>query len=169
MRKNKPRAKNPNGVNEKVREARFFLVLMADYERSSELESFLFCLSAFLSAFRTIGNRLIGVARTEKDLEKLLEQHPRIGFLFSVRDVEVHGDGTTIWPRFRLVDARTSAPGPLELRFFPRMAGIVRVIGFHFDSHRPDQNLIEFCHDALNDMEEFIRPVIPSSRTEPQG
>jgi hypothetical protein len=45
------------------------------------------------------------------------------------------------------------------LHFFPRMASDVRVIGFHFEGH-PDQNLIEFCHDALNDFEDLIRKTV---------
>lgn len=159
-------ATKPEGIFEKVRECRFFLARMADYESVPDLESFLFCLSAFLSAFRTIGNRLHGVAGKKHDknarrsLKLRLESHTRIGFLFDVRDVEVHGDGTTVWPRFRIVGAGTINPGPLELHFFPRMAGDVRVIGFHLEGQLPDQNLIEFCHDALNDFEDLIRKTI---------
>jgi hypothetical protein len=159
-------ATKPEGILEKVRESRFFLARMADYERIPDLESFLFCLSAFLSAFRTIGNRLPGVAGKKYDkhargkLKQSLETHPKIGFLFDVRDVEVHGDGTTIWPRFRIVGAGATQPGPLELHFFPRMASDVRVIGFHFEGHRQDQNLIEFCFDALKDFEDLIRKTI---------
>jgi len=164
-RKRTTGATKPEGIFEKARECRFFLARMADYESVAELESFLFCLSAFLSAFRTVGNRLQGVAGKKYDkharesLELQLENHPRIGFLFDVRDVEVHGDGTTIWPRFRIVGAGASKPGPLELHFFPRMASDVRVIGFHFEG-RPDQNLIEFCHDALNEFEDLIRKTV---------
>jgi hypothetical protein len=60
-------ATKPEGILEKVRECRFFLARMADYERIPELEDFLFCLSAFLSAFRSIGNRLQGVAGKKYD------------------------------------------------------------------------------------------------------
>ena len=161
-KKRKTGATKPEGISEKVRESRFFLARMADYERIPDLENFLFCLSAFLSAFRTIGNRLQGVAgkeyakRTKESLKLRLESHPKIGFLFDVRDVEVHGDGTTIWPRFRLVGAGASQPGPLELHFFPSMPKQVRVIGLHFEG-RPAENLIEFCHDALDDFEDLIR------------
>ena len=165
-KKRKPGATKPEGIFEKFRECRFFLARMADYESVPELENFLFCLSAFLSAFRTIGSRLQGVTgkkydkRQRENLKLRLESHPRIGFLFDVRDVEVHGDGTTIWPRFRLVGAGASQPGPLELHFFPRMPSQVRVIGFHFEGQPPDQNLIEFCHDSLNDFEDMIRKTV---------
>jgi hypothetical protein len=110
-------ATKPGGIFEKVRESRFFLARMADYERIPELEGFLFCLSAFLSSFRSIGNRLQGVAGRKHDkqarrsLTLQMENHPRIGFLFDVRDVEVHGDGTTIWPRFRIVGPGQSGLG----------------------------------------------------------
>jgi hypothetical protein len=159
-------ATKPEGIFEKVRESRFFLARMADYERIPELEGFLFCLSAFLSSFRSIGNRLQGVAGKKHDkqarrsLTLQMENHPRIGFLFDVRDVEVHGDGTTIWPRFRIVGSGMVRPGPLELHFFPRMPGDVRVIGFHFEGQRPDQSLIEFCFDALSDFEDLIRKTV---------
>jgi hypothetical protein len=40
------------------------------------------------------------------------------------------------------------------------MPGDVRVIGFHFEGQRPDQNLIEFCFDALSDFEDLIRKTV---------
>jgi len=51
----------PERVFDKVRECRFFLARMADYESAEDIENFLFCLSAFLSAFRSIAYKLYGV------------------------------------------------------------------------------------------------------------
>lgn len=142
---------------------------MADYERLAEIENFLFCLSAFLSAFGSIRYRILGV-ETEAHgetamcvLEQKLNDHPRIGFLSKLRNVEVHRDGVTIWPLYHLADYTKSTPGPLELHFFPTIPNQVRVIGFRFGGHPPDQNLIEFCHDALNDFEEIFRRHVPKT------
>jgi len=55
------KAKNPDRIVEKIYECRYFLALMADYEEKLDAEKLLYCLSAFLSAFRTSAFRLYGV------------------------------------------------------------------------------------------------------------
>jgi len=107
-------------------------------------------------------NRLQGVAWKKFDknsgssLKLQMEHHAKVGFLFVVKDIEVHGDGATIWPRFQIVGAGTVKPGPLELHFFRRISSEVRVIGFHLEGQRRDKNQIEFRHDALNDFEDRV-------------
>jgi hypothetical protein len=161
-KKRQPGASSPRGVFDKIEECRFFLERMAAYEHVREIKSALFCLSAFLSAFRSAGYRLLGVVSALRGghakgiLERQLDSHPRIVFLFEVRDVEVHGDGATIWPRFRIVDRRTGGPGPLELHFFPTIANNIRIIGLRLEGQHTDQDLAEFCRDALDDLENLI-------------
>lgn len=160
-------ATKPLGITEKFRESRFFLVCMAEYERLADIKKFLFCLSAFLSAFGSIRYRVLGVETESQgetamfNLEQKLNDHPRIGFLSKLRNVEVHRDGVTVWPLYHLADFTKSTPGPLELHFFPTIPNQVRVIGFRFGGHPQDQNLIEFCHDTLNDFEEISRQLFP--------
>ncbi len=69
-------ATNPERVVDKVRECQFFLVQMADCEQDLDTDKFLYCLSAFLSAFRTISFRLYGVAenRLGKDAKNTREK-----------------------------------------------------------------------------------------------
>jgi hypothetical protein len=57
-------ARNPKSVSDKASECRFFLTQMAEYEKQLDTEKFLYCLSAFLSAFRTVAYRLYGVAKS---------------------------------------------------------------------------------------------------------
>lgn len=166
-----PEAKNPEGVVEKVRESRFFLVQMADYERALDTEKFLHCLSAFLNAFRTITFRLYGVTKHKhgKDaaltLLRQLKNHAEIGFLMSRRDVEVHADGVVVHQRYS-VHAADPVPWAVD-RYADRFAsrfgsrytqgGIVvrRAAGWQFAEN--PKNLIELGHDALEAIEVFIR------------
>src|SRR5438046_6943540 len=82
-------------VFDKVRECRFFLARMADYESAEDIENFLFCLSAFLSAFRSIAYKLYGVTEKQRGktakitLKKELHTHPQVGFLIGRSNVEV--------------------------------------------------------------------------------
>jgi len=57
-------ATNPDGIHKKILECRFFFDQMAAYERSKNIDCFMFCLSAFLSSFRTALYRLNGVIHT---------------------------------------------------------------------------------------------------------
>ena len=51
-------------ISDKSRDCRFFLVKMAEYEHEMDIEKFLYCLGAFLSAFPTTIYRSCGVAKT---------------------------------------------------------------------------------------------------------
>ena len=101
-----PGASIPERVYDQVRECRFFLARMADYESARDTESFLFCLSAFLSAFRSITFRLYGVTEKQRGkaakvmLWKKLRAHPQIGFLVARSNVEIHEDGVKVWQRY---------------------------------------------------------------------
>lgn len=163
----KPGATKPQGIAEKFEESRFFLGRMAEHEKEGDVKNFLSCLSAFLSAFGSIRNRLLGVVDTlrgasaKRTLQDFLDADPKIGFLVKLRDVEVHRDGATVWPVYRLTDARINPPGPLELHFFPKTPNHVRVFGFRFEGHDPRENLIQFCRNALNDFEEILKRQLP--------
>ena len=60
-------AENPERIFDKVRECRFFLTMMADFEKE-DTEKFLFCTSGFLGAFRSVLYRLFGVTRTKSGI-----------------------------------------------------------------------------------------------------
>ncbi len=163
-------ARNPRGIAEKITECRFFLERMSAYESSGEISSLLHCLSAFLSAFRSILFRLNGVMAHSPNtgsrvlLEVHLRAHPEIKFLREASNVEVHQDGVTVWPQFHLVDPRLSRPpGPMELHFFPQMASQVRVISLRLENQKSNLlysssrlvtlGLLWFCFPLLEEFE----------------
>lgn len=170
-------AKNPDRVLDKAREARFFLVQMADYEQALDTEKFLYCLSAFMSAFRTVAFRLYGVTENLKGtgakqtLKDQLHGHPEIKFLIERTNVELHEDGAVVFQRYTM---QVSDPEPVRWRrdtsrdsnrFRSRFgsryseAVIVRqAAGWQFAGS--SKNLIELCHDGIEAMEGFITQVL---------
>jgi hypothetical protein len=160
------RAKNPDRVLDKVREARFFLVQMASYEQALDTEKFLYCLSAFMSAFRTIAFRLYGVtenikgAGAKRILKDQLHSHWEIKFLIERTNVELHEDGVVVFQRYT---AQASSPEPSRWRRESRYdanrfrshfgsryseAVIIRqAAGWQFAGS--SKNLIELCHDGV--------------------
>jgi hypothetical protein len=167
-------AANPEGVFDKVRECRFFLVLMADYEKVLDTEKFLFCLSAFLSAFRTTAYRLCGVVQTKygkahaKIFWKKLLLHTDVRFLKEATDLEVHGDGVRVWQRYaasvgEAIPERwtptfwkdTNRFRSRHESFYRQVRATPQAIDWQFEA-RPE-NLIELCNDTLAQMEEMIR------------
>jgi hypothetical protein len=165
-------AANQARVWEKVRESRFFLTLMMHYE--GEPEKFGFCLSAFLSGFRSIAYRLMrftAMTRGRRDMEALkkrLDSRRDIDFLRGARDVEVHGDGVVIlrafsfsvsdsiperwWSRWNPKPSRwesRSAPAQVELRHR----------GWQFGDHAV-RNVIELCRHSLDEVEEIVRQTL---------
>jgi hypothetical protein len=100
------RATNPARVGDKINECRFFLAQMADHEKAGDIEKFMYCLSAFLSSFRSGAFRLIGVVHTVRGktgrdgLLVQLKSKTDIWFLKDRTDLEVHGDGAIVWPRY---------------------------------------------------------------------
>lgn len=171
------RAKNPDRVLDKVREARFFLVQMASYEQALDTEKFLYCLSAFMSAFRTIAFRLYGVTENlkgpgaKRTLKCQLHGHAEIKFLIERTNVELHEDGVVVFQRYT---TQVSSPEPSRWRrgsphdgnrfrsnFGSRYSEAVIVrqaAGWQFAGS--SQNLIELCHDGIEAMERIIRGVL---------
>ena len=157
---------------EKIREARFFLQQMGIYEKALDTEKLFYCLSAFLSAFRTITFRLYGVTEHKHGKEKAqlllsqLKSHPDIAFLMTRRDVEVHADGALVFERFtvhaadpvpqfvdKYADRFASRFGP---RYYPQAGVVIRPAGGWQFGGNP-KNLIELGRNALSAIEEFIR------------
>jgi hypothetical protein len=171
-------ATNPDRISDKSRECRFFLLKMAEYEREMDIEKFLYCLSAFLSAFRTAIYRSCGVAKTRKGNaagRKFLQdlyQNAEIKFLKDTTDLEVHGDGAKVWQHYRItlvqVPSRWSQPidrgrdrfRSRTSRFGQNIEDLVRrePAGWQFEGQ--PKNLIELCHDALEELEHAITSML---------
>ena len=173
LKVDRPKAKKPEGVHEKVRESRFFLEQVAEYELAQDTQKFLFCLSAFLNAFRTITFRLYGVTEhkhdkaTAQQVLRQLNDHPEIGFLIRQRDVEVHEDGALVYERFTLchADPVPQFTDKYTNRFASRFGtrtgqGVVirHVGGWQFAGN--PKNLLELGRDAINAIEVIIRQVL---------
>lgn len=169
-------ATNPERVWDKVRECRFFLIQMAEHEKAKETDKFLYCLSAFLSAFRTIAFRLYGVVQRRFDgaakhaLKNRLHSHAEISFLIERTNVELHEDGVLVFERFTVhgVDhfpretGRFS--GRFRARFGPRLGIVIHPAeGWQFAEN--PMNLVELCRDGLEAMESATREVM----TEPSA
>jgi hypothetical protein len=176
-------AKNPDRVFDKVRECRFFLEQMANYETAQDIDKFLYCLSAFLSAFRTVAYRLYGVTENRKGnpasltLQNQLHTHAEIGFLIQRSNVEAHEDSVVVHKRFT-VHVTASIPDRWKSKWAPDtnkwqsrfssrdgdVVGVRRAPGWQFAGN--PKNLIELCHDALNAMEECARQALaPAAST----
>lgn len=173
-------ATNPDRIFDKCRECRFFLVQLAEHELEMDIEKFLYCLSAFLSAFRTAIYRSLGVVRTlhgkpvSETFRESLYKNADIKFLKETTDLEVHGDGARVWQNYRVslihpvphrwqTERNGRWESPLNRdRFKSTMArgfgdgGFLREpAGWRFDGH--PKNLIECCHDTLEAFEAAVR------------
>jgi len=175
-------ATNPDRIADKARECRFFLVQMAEHEERMDIEKFLYCLSAFLSAFRSTIYRSFGVAQTRKGnaaarkFRDDLYKNADIQFLKDTTDLEVHGDGAKVWQEYRV-----SLTGPTPGRWgrsggrwgepknegrlssrYSSTGGMTQVLrepaGWRFDGH--PKNLVELCHDALEAVEAAVRTIL---------
>jgi hypothetical protein len=171
------KAKNPDRIVDKIYECRFFLTLMAEYEKQLDTEKFLYCLSAFLSAFRTTAFRSYGVTEhklgkpASHALQLQLRGHSEIGFLLSRTNIEVHEDGVVVHQLYttEVVEKSTSrwepktAYGPERWRSlnksrYGEAVVIRRAAGWQFAGN--PKNLIELCHDALIAIQGFVVPVL---------
>jgi hypothetical protein len=174
-------AKNPQRVLDKVRECHFFLVEMAIHEKSLETEKFLYCLSAFMSSFRTITNRLYGVTENklgkaaQEALKVQLRNNRDIHFLVCRTNVELHEDGAVVLQRFTI-----HAADPIPSRDDPWFRtiekprsrfgsghGVVirRASGWQFAEDA--KSIVEMCHDGLEALEGFIRQVLETDIPDP--
>jgi len=146
-----------------------------------DTQKFLFCLSAFLNAFRTITFRLYGVTEHKHGRAKArlllgqLVDHPEIGFLIRQRDVEVHEDGTLVYERFtvhpadtvpQFTDKYTDKYGDKYTDRFASRFGtrtgpsvVIRYVGGWQFAGNP-KNLMELSRDALDAIGGFIREVL---------
>src|SRR5258708_8627018 len=176
------KAKNPDRIVDKIYECRYFLSLMADHEEKLDTEKFLFCLSAFLSAFRTAAFRLYGVTEhrlgkpASRALQTQVRSHSEIGFLLDRTNVEVHQDGVVVHQLYRkeLIAEASSRWGPrtvgepsrwrsLNRSRYGEAVMARRAAGWQFAGN--PKNLIELCKDALEAMQGFIVPVIVTAPT----
>jgi len=107
---------NVEGIEKKLREAKFFLNKMSEHERMAfkDQEPFDFYLSAFLSAARTLDYRLrheqaavYPTWRTAWDTTLTQAQQGLIKFMVDDRNVEVHESGSS-----RVVKTENRELGP---------------------------------------------------------
>lgn len=170
-REKKPGAKNPEGVALKMRAGRYFLKRMAECAAAGDDEPFLYYLGAFLSAFRTVADRLCGVVgkSAAKGLKEELRNHPDISFLRRSTDVDLHGDGPVVSPRYFIFTADFLSLLDDEFTLALKdgteaePAGEIIRDGWQF-AERPQQDIIVLCHDALDALEDFVRRNTPSTQ-----
>jgi hypothetical protein len=177
------KATNPDRVAEKILECRYFLSLMAEHELAMNIEKFMYCVSAYLSSFRTIIYRLAGVTNTCKGKaaqDKLwaqLESREDVWFLKDATDLEVHGDGPKIWQHYTVNVSNSVARGKsgtrlTSRRFVGRFRGGRFSSGnevhqsrgstkhWQFEGH--PKNLFELCRTSLDEMEALFRKEHPT-------
>ncbi len=166
----------PQHVFGKLDECRFFLGLLAKYRQKIDTGGqqhlpieFLHYVSAYLSAFRCAAYRLIGVVRHKDRAEgrrvrDQLRSDKDIEFVRDISNLEMHGDGVTIWPRYRVHVPPLSIPNrwsrnddKYRSRFdkWKNSGMVVQVIDWRF-STRPE-NVVELCNRALAELEKVIQ------------
>ena len=163
------RATNPEGVRQKLRECRYFLAQMVEHENATDQEKFLFNVSAFMSAFRTVAYRLYGVTQTragkaaKEALECRVENCAQVDFLIGRTNLEMHGDGTVVLRKYVLERIPGQSGRRPRTRFesrekshWPNVHGVrVRQTdGWQFFEHSKD--LIMFCDEALVMINTFV-------------
>jgi hypothetical protein len=146
-------ATSPQAIVSKLRECRFFLLLMADYEKVDS-EKVSFCISAFLCAFRSAQYRLLGVVKDQhgddarKTIKQKLGEDVEIKFLTDRRDLEIHGDGGPVY------ELRMLYPEDLK-QATTRVRIDHNILGWRIDN-RPENPIVMF-HDTLNALEQIVR------------
>lgn len=136
------------GIPEKVDECKFFLGMMDTYKETTPIREFLWYLSAFLCAYRSLSYRLLGVVRHRKGsddakaLGETLRSDRDIDLLRRLRDLEVHGDGVTVWVPPPFGNPLEAAPG---FGLYPA-------------------NLTERCGTALRKMENIVGDSLATRR-----
>ena len=183
----KYKATDPKHVFSKLDECKFFLQLMAENRQRIDTEKqerlpveFLHYVSAYLSSFRCVAYRLIGVVRHRNLLDGRrvrdeLHSYNDIEFVRDISDLEMHGDGVVIWPRYRVelpkiiperwVRKDERYRGRYNRDRFGRAdvaeQGIVKqVVDWRF-ANRPD-NLVDICSRAFVELEEFVQKELGS-------
>jgi hypothetical protein len=135
------KATRPESIPEKFDECKFFLGAMDANKDKRPIREFLWYLSAFLCAYRSLWWRLLDILRhlkrdnDAKVLGEKLRSDRDIDWPRRLRNLEVHGDGVTVW-----------SPPPFGNPLEPALG-----YGLY-----PD-NLTERCRIALRKMESIIR------------
>lgn len=128
-------------IPEKVDECKFFLDMMDAYKDRKPIREFLWYLSAFLCAHRSLSYRLLGVVKHQKGsddakkVKEMLHSDRDIEWLRRLRNLEVHGDGVTVFVPPPFGNPLEAAPG----------------VGLY------PTNLTEKCRTALRNVENIIR------------
>ena len=92
-----------------------------------------------------------------------LRSHKDIEFVRDISNLEMHGDGVTIWPRYRVdfpapsIPKRWTRNDKYRSRFdkWKDSGMVVQVIDWRF-STRPD-NVVELCNRAFAELEKIIQ------------
>jgi hypothetical protein len=149
-------ANDPKQVVYKLNECRYFLDQMGTHDKAGETEQFKYALSAFLKSFRSIGYRLCGVTKNNALLSQL-KAHPTIAFLYDKANLEVHGDGPTIWKRFNIQIADNMR---YESRFYSTLqTQAITGTDWQFSDH--SSNLLTLCRGGFVEMESTVKQNIP--------
>ncbi len=167
-------ANDPKQVVYKLNECRYFLDQMGTHDKAGETEKFKYALTAFLQSFRSIGYRLCGVTKNNALLSQL-KAHPTIAFLYDKANLEVHGDGPTIWKRFNIQIAdnmREHWPTRWRPRFVDRWMARYQsrfnstlqtqaVMGTDWQFSDHSSNLLTLCRNGFVEMESAVKQNIP--------
>lgn len=161
---------------EKIQECKFFIALMERYEK--EPKEFGFCLSAYLSAFRSIFERLknttpeiIPRRMVRKEVANFLEFSPAINFLVKARNVEVHREGVRIELIRRLDPSIPRRPGA---RFSARLTRFEdpfcsgpnrRVRRAWAFREMPKAEIVTLCRDSLESSQQLVIRLAGTSRS----
>jgi hypothetical protein len=153
-------ATNPQAIISKFRECRFFLTLMADYEKTDP-EKFSFCVSAFLCAFRSLQFKLLDVVKKQQGeaahstIKRKLDTHTEINFLTKRRNLEIHGDGVPLY-QLRMLYPEDLKQDRTPVRIDPN------ILSWRIDDH--PENPVVLFHNTLNALEQIVREtkVLPS-------
>jgi hypothetical protein len=160
---------NIEGVEKKLREARFFLEKMIDHERMAfeDKEPFDFYLSAFLSAGRTVDYRLryeqaaiYPAWRTGWD--KLTQaQQGLIKYMIDDRNFEVHAGGSSrrvgIENREFGAGTHTLADGTMDITGAPGFARVtIQAPAYDFTINGVERKATEACEEYLALLEQMV-------------
>lgn len=167
-------ATDPASVGKKLEECHFFLAQLDTCDPAENLQEFECYLSAFQNAFRTTIYRLTGVVKklsgnaAKKRLLAELENHGDIAFLKDRTDLEIHGDGSPIWPTYSIevrqdVNSRFASrwqsrfEAKTRTRFQLGYARRFRITVRTYQFEGSPKNLVDLCRDTLADLESIAR------------
>jgi hypothetical protein len=161
---------NIEGVEKKLREAKFFLDKMIEHERMAfkDKEPFEFYLSAFLSAGRTVDYRLrheqkaiYPTWRTAWDATLTQTQQDLIKFMVDERNDEVHESGSshTVGTENREFGPGTHklADGTMYVTGAPGFSQVtIKAPGYYFTIDAVERKVTEACAEYLRLLEQMV-------------